>query len=321
MAQKVLIGAAVLAGGAYLYDQNVSPIFSQEKVQAKYDLQKLEHQTKDFGHKLTDKLEDTKKDLSKKTTEYKKKVEQSDLYNTLKDKTENFKDQAKQYKYDVKDAATPESEKNAFVRGVHSYIDKVNELGGSVEERTPYSTVSGREEIRQQKSWWESWFGAKETEAEKYARQAKNDAERYGQKVKNDAEQTKNSWLNWGSKKADEAERTLNKEADVARSDYYKTKSSAEGAFNDAKKAAEGTYNDVKQSAEKYGTTAYNEGRDIAIRAYQAAREEYDDLASSLNSADKQHNLEKAKQNINAALGNLQAYGQDVVNDVNRKFK
>lgn len=310
MSQKVLIGAVVLAGGAYLYDKNVSPIFSKQKVQVNYELQKLEHKSKDLGDKLTDKLQDTKQDLSKKTSEIKKSVEKSDLYNSLKQKTTDFQKQAEQYKHDVKDAAN--ADKSFFVKGVHYYIDKVNEIAGATEQTTEYSTMSHRVEVKPQqpsKSWWNSWFGSKEKEVKQF-----------GENVKNDAEQTKNSWLNWGSKKADEVEKSIDHKSDVARSDYYKTKSNAEGAYQDTKKSVESTYNDIKKEAQNYGSTAYNEGKDKAINAYETAKKEYDNFASGLSSADTKH-LEKAKQNLNSALNNLKSYGEEVVNEVNKKFK
>lgn len=305
MSQKILIGAAVVAGGAYLYDQNVSPIFTREKVQAKYELQKLEHNSKDLGNKISETFKDTKQDLSRKTSELKKSVEKSDLYKSLQDKTSDFQNSAKQYKHDVQDAYRPQSEKPYLTQLVHKYIDKVNQLAGVPETRTPYSTTSRRTEVRQ-RSWWDSWFGEKEQEAKQW-----------GREVKNDAESTKNSWLNWGSKKADEAERHLDSKTNNAKSEYYRTKGNAEGAYNDLKSSAEGALDKVAD----YGSKAWYEGKDTASKAYQSAKEEYDAITNSLNSADKQKNLEKAKNHFNATLKNLKAYGDDVVNDVNSRFK
>jgi hypothetical protein len=295
MSQKLLIGAAVLAGGVYLYDQNVSPVFPKENVRdkGKYEYEKAEANARQYGDKLTGTINQASRELSQKTSELAKSVEQSDLYQKAKQQSSEIIESTKKYGKFVDDKVN-EEEKTPFVRAVHGYLDKVNEWAGA----TPVDVDSRQlkyEGIEAPKSWWDSIFGSKKEEVKDFS----ND-------VKKDAKATTDSWLSWGSKKADDVSREAEKQADAASKEYYKQKKSLDSSYNDLKSSARDTFEQQKQSA---------------IAAYESARKEFDDLSARLSGPEKQAKLEKAKEDLNNAFTNLKSFGDDVVTEINKKFK
>jgi hypothetical protein len=295
MSQKLLIGAAVLAGGVYLYDQNVSPVFPKENVRdkGKYEYEKAEANARQYGDKLTGTINQASRELSQKTSELAKSVEQSDLYQKAKQQSSEIIESTKKYGKFVDDKAN-EDKRTPFVKAVHGYLEKVNEWAGA----TPVDVDSRQlkyDGIGSSSSWWNSLFGSKKEELKDYT----ND-------VMKDARATSDSWLNWGSKKADEISREAEKQVDATSKEYYKQKKAMDSSYNDLKSSALDTFEQQKHSA---------------IAAYERARREFDDLSARLSGPEHQVKLEKAKKDMNSAFINLKSFGDDVVTEINKKFK
>lgn len=298
MSGKVLIGAAAaIAGGAYLYDRNVHPIFPQ------LDVNQVQRDANDLGNSTANLMQDAKRELGHqvnhaqgnlqsagqytadaarnaanqvsaaaeeaadysraKMSELTSQLKLSDTFKWIDSKLEPYKDDTERYRYAVKDLLTDEYDKPYLTQIVHKYIAAVNKLGGHVEVDRPFSVS----EDMQRKAWLAT-LNSDKSEAQQRATSAKLKGE-----------DTVNLWLNWGLNKADEA-----------KSEYYKQKSRLGDKFDQAK-----------------DTAAYN---------YEQAKKNLDDVIRRADSG----KLDAAKKNFNDALGHLKSYGDDVVNEVNHKL-
>ncbi|KAI5968814.1 PRS, partial [Candida margitis] len=204
-AGKYFLGAAAIAGGVYYYDQNVERILPRkEHQQLAQQTAKIDEKAHEWNNKLTQKIEDGKKELEKKTDSVTSSVKESDAYQTFRGNKED-------YRKSVKDAATPEDEKSVFKRGMQKYIDFVNCLGtNSVKTgETQVSSVGPLPEVKE-KPIFGNWFGKSDVdEAKDKAESEKNKLFNWGSdkadEAKADAERKKNEWSAWGSKKSEEA--------------------------------------------------------------------------------------------------------------------
>ncbi|CAD1810665.1 unnamed protein product [Candida parapsilosis] len=251
-AGKYFLGAAAIVGGVYYYDQNVERILPRkEHEQLAHQTAKADKKAYEWNNKLTQKIEDGKKEIEKKTNSVTSSVKESDTYQKLRENKED-------YRKSVKDAATPEDEKSVFKRGMQKYIDFVNCLGTNTVKtgETQISSAGALPEVKE-KPIFGNWFGKSDVDEAKdkaeheknklkmsgvhgdlkKTDQAKADAEHEKNKLFNwgsdkaddakaEAERKKNEWSSWGSKKADEAEQKKDewvswgsKKADQAKAD------------------------------------------------------------------------------------------------------
>lgn len=362
MSNKYFLGTIALVGGVYLYDQNVQPIIPRQQ-QLKHDLDKVDHKQADLSKKLSNKIEEGKKELSKKPS-LKELLKDTTLYQKVVNNAEEYKDA-------VNEATTPDSEKNFLVRGVDKYIDVVNSIGDSNKTTTPYSTMSGQVEVKE-KPWFGGWFqkedsverAKKDAEAKKdewfsWGSKKSGEAKKEYGKAKNDAEAKKDEWFSWGSKKSDEASRDIerakkdanskanewsawgSKKADQAANDVeakkdewanWGSKKSDELSKDFNKKYDQGKDELNKQLAKFQGnyeqtknqlSAKYEEEKARAISTYEAAKANLDDLTTKFvrsTEPDKEVKLQRAKEDFNSSIFNLKSYGDDVLEDINRKL-
>lgn len=275
---KVLIGAAAVLGGAYLYDKNVHPIFSKTTQQSAEALARLINQTLTLATNDAKQLwSDAKQQLQQqldaaqaRLDDVSNQIAQSDTFKWVSDELKDYKKDAKAYKHAVKDLLTPEDQKPLLTQLVHKYIDLVNKLAGPTPERHPL-LVS---EDMQRKAWLAA--------LDKDNTKAENKLEN----LKLEGEKLYNSWKSWGRATADDI-----------KSEYYKQKQHLNRLLNRA---------DDKIDAAK----------DNAIYNYEQAKKNLDDVVRSADSS----KLDAAKRSFENAFRNLKSYGDDLVNEVNKKL-
>ncbi|KAK6458903.1 uncharacterized protein RJT20DRAFT_4491 [Scheffersomyces xylosifermentans] len=286
---KVLLGAVVLAGGAYYYDQNVQPILPWTQKQFNDGVQKVEHQTADFTNKLTKKIDEGKNELAKKSQELTEQIKDSNLYSNLQSSVEDIK------KVTQNTIVVVEDDSNPAVNAVRGYIDFVNKLGNS--DKTVID-VSSVEKAPEAKKAWFDWFKGETKDYKKDLDKAKAEAEAKG-----------NEWFAWGSKKSDEFANEANKTIDAQKAELNSQKAQLQSNYESTKK----DLND-----------RYVEEKNRAIKSYESAKAQYDEVAAALkNSPDPLQNkkLRKAQDDLSSALSNLKAYGDDLYTEYYAKIK
>ncbi|MDC6271505.1 hypothetical protein PP707_04335, partial [Acetobacter pasteurianus] len=241
-AGKYALGAAAIVGGVWYYDQNVQRILPRkEHQQLAQQTARIDHKAHELNNKLTNKIEDGKSHLQKKTETVKDDVKSSQTY-------KDFQANKTDYKKHVEDATTPRSEKSVFALGMERYIDFVNCLGeGKVKTgETQYSSVGPLPEVKE-KPIFGNWFSKGEDKVDQ---------------AKEEAEKKKNEWTAWGSSKADQAKADAEKEKnklfnwgsdkkDEAKDKAEQAKKDAESKKNEWSNWASQKVDDVKSDAEK----------------------------------------------------------------------
>jgi len=286
---KYLLGAVVIAGGAYYYDQNVEPILPWTQKQINHGVQKVENKTTDLTSKLTKKIDEGKNELTKKSQEITEQIKDSNLYLNLQNQVEDIKRATQNNIVVVEDDA------NAAVSAVRGYIDFVNKLGNSNKTIIDVSSV---EKAPEAKKAWLDWFKGEGEEYKKDVSKAKAEAEAKG-----------NEWFNWGSKKSDEFANEANKTIESQKAEYNSQKAQFKSNY-------EATKNDLNDR--------YVQEKNRAIKSYESAKAQYDEIAAALKkSPDPLQNrkLKKAQEDLGSSLSNLKAYGDDLYNDYYSKIK
>lgn len=275
---KILIGAAAVLGGAYLYDRNVQPIFSkttqqQAEASARQINQTLQSASKDARQLWSEaklQLQQQLDAAQARVDDVLNQIAQSDTFKWISDELKDYKSDAKAYKYAVTDLLTPEDQKPYLTQLVHKYIDLVNKLGGPAPERHPL-LVS---EDMQRKAW----LAALEKD--------NTNAENRLENLKLEGERLLNSWKSWGRATADDI-----------KSEYYKGKRQLNRLLNRADEQIDAA-------------------RDQAVYNYEQAKKNLDDVVRSADSL----KLDAAKRSFQNAFQNLKSYGDDLVNEVNKKL-
>lgn len=357
MSKKLIIGLAAVGGGLYYYDQNIHPVFPRnekaQKVAARAtepsltinkDLRKLDSKARDFGSQLKKTAHDSADEVKLRTDTAVNAVKDSDVYNTWSKKIDN-------YSKDVELAAEEVDKKPLPLRLAAKYIDAVNRVGQTDEEklRELASSNTGRQQelkkdLSESRQSWSSWWSGKKSEADEKAdelhRKAekkkdgwlnwglskKQEANQKYEEVKSDAEKEKNSWLSWGSAKKDEA----NKKYEQAKADAEKEKNSwtnwGSAKADEADLKLKGAKNDLSSTYEqqkKEWSDSYESGKKTAVDEYHRAKKTLDDLTKQASDkahelfgqakVDQDNHLKKAKNDFQSALTNLRKYGGDLV--------
>ncbi|CAL1203496.1 unnamed protein product [Candida parapsilosis] len=345
-AGKYFLGAAAIVGGVYYYDQNVERILPRkEHEQLAHQTAKADKKAYEWNNKLTQKIEDGKKEIEKKTNSVTSSVKESDTYQKLRENKED-------YRKSVKDAATPEDEKSVFKRGMQKYIDFVNCLGTNTVKtgETQISSAGALPEVKE-KPIFGNWFGKSDVdEAKDKAEHEKNKLFNWGSEkaneaekrkmsgkadeVKADAEKEKNSWFSWGNKKADEAQDKKDElvswgssKADEAKAKAEKEKNSWLSWGNKKADEAQDKKDDLASLANKKldeATKEFNKQYDASVNELN---KQYDNLGKVFSSTKDQANesfkvqREKAVQQYNEAYKKFQELSNDLANDPEKNKK
>ncbi|KAI5955445.1 CSP37 [Candida theae] len=337
-AGKYLLGAAAIAGGVYYYDQNVERILPRkEHQQLAQQTAKVDQKAHEWNNKLTQKIEQGKKELDKKTNSITESVKESDTYQKLHQNKED-------YRKSVKDAATPEDEKSIFKRGMQQYIDFVNCLGtNSVKTgETQISSAGALPEVKE-KPIFGNWFGKSDVdEAKDKAEQKKDEWVSWGSKkteqAKADAEHEKNKLFNWGSDKADEAKAEAerkknewsawgNKKADQVKADAEKEKNSWFSWGNKKADEAQDKKDDLVSLANQKLDEASKEFNKQYDASVNELNRQYENLGKVFSSTKDQANesfqvqRQKAVQQYNEAYKKFQELSNDLANDPEKNKK
>lgn len=342
MAKKILLGLAVVGGGLYYYDQNILPIFTTDKKGApiavgqakpskevRKEYGKLEDKAKDFGSQLKKTVDEGVTDLKNKKDSAISSIKDSDTYEKWSQKLED-------YKGDVKVAADSLDDKPLANKLAAKYIDIVNKLGETDDERLkelPLATSARQQEIKkelaQSQRTWYSWFSGEKEELKSDIKNTKDDLAALAEKEKNawfnwgskkadeaqqaaenakkDAKAEKDKWVNWGSNKADEAQRAAEDAKKDVKAEKDKWVSWGSNKADEAQKAAEDAKKDVKAEKDKWvnwGSNKANEAQKAVNNAQKDAKDAYESLknaASENFEAAKQRALDeyyKAKKNV-----------------------
>lgn len=298
MSKKLVAGLVVVGGGLWYYDQNVHPIFSNEdkfkqkvsnaKHQAQpsddttKELRKLDSKARDFGSQLKSTANKSTEEIRHKTDNAIDSVKESDLYKKWLKKLDSYTD-------DVQRAAEEVENKPLGPRLAAKYIDFVNRLGQTEEEKLKELASSNpsrqreiRAELDRSKQTWGEWWSGKKNKLDDKAEQARRDAE-----------QTKDSWLSWGQDKKDEAKKNLDQQGNEWSNTFEAGKQRALDEYYRAKKNLE----DLTKLASEKANNAKNE----------------------VNPDDRY--LTKAKDDFQSALGNLSKYGSDLVDQADRAIR
>lgn len=356
MSKKLVAGLVVVGGGLWYYDQNVHPIFSNEdkfkqkvsnaKHQAQpsddttKELRKLDSKARDFGSQLKSTANKSTEEIRHKTDNAIDSVKESDLYKKWLKKLDSYTD-------DVQRAAEEVENKPLGPRLAAKYIDFVNRLGQTEEEKLKELASSNpsrqreiRAELDRSKQTWGEWWSGKKNKLDDKAEQARRDAEQtkdswfsWGQEkkdeldlkaqsTKKDLQKEKDSWLNWGQDKKDEAA----KNAKDARKDLEKQKDSWLSWGQDKKDEAK---KNLDQQGNEWSNT-FEAGKQRALDEYYRAKKNLEDLtkmaSEKANNAKNEVNpddryLTKAKDDFQSALGNLSKYGSDLVDQADRAIR
>lgn len=314
MAKKLLLGLAVVGGGVYYYDRNVSPIFPRDSKgqpvaitnakpskEVRKEFSKLQEDSKDFGSQLKKTVNESVADVRQKTDSTVSSIKDSDMYNKWSKKLDS-------YLKDVQTAAEEIENKPLGNRLAAKYIRFVNSIGQTEDDKLKElasSTSSKQRELEKDlnksKQSWSSWWSGKKSEAEDkkdelateakrkknswiyWGEQKKSEAEDKTDELTADAKKKKNSWISWGELKKDEAKQE--KDSWV---------SWGEKKSDEAKKAAK----DAKTDAESEKNKWVSWGSSKADEAEKAAKDASSDWKSTLEDSKKllSSNLEAGKQ-------------------------
>ncbi|EEQ36163.1 hypothetical protein CLUG_00286 [Clavispora lusitaniae ATCC 42720] len=351
MSKNFLIGAAVLGAGVYYYDQQVQPIFPRNaknqvtlphpSENVRKSAQDVEVKAKELGSQARDFGSSLKKTVSLSADEAKQKadstiasIKESDTYNKWSEKLDS-------YAQDVKVAADEVENKPAPNRWAAKYIDFVNSLGQTKDEKLKElasSTSLRQQEIKNDLDYkstsWSSWWSGKKSEAEaekdrlankaeaekqgwlNWGSDKKREAEKKWESGKQQAEAEKQSWLNWGSKKADEAEKTAKDVKRDAEKEKDKWVNWGSAKADETKARAQEAHSDARASLDKQQrewSETVEAGRQRSIEEYYRAKRNLEEL--SKQATDDAH-LSRAKKDLENALYNLKQYGANLVDQV-----
>lgn len=303
-AGKYFLGAAAIVGGVYYYDQNVERILPRkEHEQLAHQTAKADKKAYEWNNKLTQKIEDGKKEIEKKTNSVTSSVKESDTYQKLRENKED-------YRKSVKDAATPEDEKSVFKRGMQKYIDFVNCLGTNTVKtgETQISSAGALPEVKE-KPIFGNWFGKSDVdEAKDKAEHEKNKLFNWGSEKANEAEKKKDEWSAWGSKKTDQAkadaEHEKNKLFNWGSDKADDAKAEAERKKNEWSSWGSKKADEVKADAEKEKNSWFSWGNKKA----DEAQDKKDELVSwGSSKADEAKAKAEKEKNSWLSWGNKKA--------------
>lgn len=323
MLKKLFLGLAVVGGGVYLYDQNVLPILPRDEKakqiaikngkpspEVKKEFNKLDAKARDFGSQLKKTAAESTEDIRNKADSAITSVKESDIYNKWSQKLDS-------YASDVERAATEVENLPLGKRLAAKYIDGVNRLGQTDEEKlkelaslTSLRQQEIKSKLAKENQLWGSWWLGKKSEAD-----AKAD------ELKSRAEKEKNSWFSWGESKKDEAK----SKADQLKNDAEKEKNSwlswGESKKDEARVNADKAKAEFDQLKKEW-SESWEAGKQRAIEEYNLAKKSLDDFTKAAGDAvynkDQQAHLEKAKSNLLSAMTNLKKYGNDLIDQVSK---
>lgn len=361
MSKKLFIGLAAVGGGLYYYDQNVQPIFSKSDVpkpianrasdtnkEVHKDLKKLDAKSRDFGSQLKKTVSDLAADIKAKTESTVAAVKDTETYNKWSKKIDN-------YTQDVQLAAEEVEQKPVFSRMAAKYIDFINKVGQTEDEKLKElasSTSAHQQELKKElqdsHQLWSLWWPGKKAEAEQKADELKHKAEKekdswmnWGSSkkseaenkynlAKSDAEKEKNQWVNWGSAKKAEGEQ----KADQLKADAEKEKDSwvtwGSAKKDEASQKAQDASHDLQANYEKQKkewSNSFEAGRQSAVDGYYKAKNEVEKLVNDAKGltgpakADHERHLEAARKDLLSAAENLKKYGSDLLDKVTGEKK
>lgn len=329
MSKKVFLGLAVVGGGLYYYDQNVSPLFTTDKKGApiavgnakpskevRQEYNKLEDKAKDFGLQLKKTVDEGAHDLKNKTDLAVSSIKNSDSYEKWSQKLED-------YKGDVKTATDSLEDKPLPNKLAAKYIDLVNKIGETDDERLKelQSATSARQqeikkELAKSQGTWYSWLTGQKDDLKEEAKDKKDelaakaekekkawfnwgsdkvdDAKQAAHDVKKDAQSEKDKWVNWGSKKVDDAKQAASDAEKDAKAEKDKWLSWGSSKADDAKQAAKDAEKDAKAEKDKW----VNWGSAKADEAQKTAQDLHKDAKDALESLKNQvsESFEAGKQ-------------------------
>lgn len=352
MLKKLFLGLAIVGGGVYLYDQNVLPILPRDEKakqiaikngkpspEVRKEFNKLDAKARDFGSQLKKTAAESTEDIRNKADSAITSVKESEIYNKWSQKLDS-------YASDVERAATEVENLPLGKRLAAKYIDGINKLGQTDEEKlkelaslTSLRQQEIKADLSKKNQLWGSWWLGKKSEADAKADELKYRAEKeknswfsWGEskkdeakskadQLKKDAEKEKSSWVSWGESKKDEAKAKTNQ----LKKDAEKEKSSwlswGESKKDEARLNADRAKYEFDQQKKEW-SESWEAGKQRALEEYNLAKKSLDDFTKSAGDAvynkDQQAHLEKAKGNLLSALTNLKKYGNDLIDQVSK---
>lgn len=311
---QIIALGAIVAGGAYYYDQNVQPIWSNHKVppieddkKPPFDLKKIDSKTKELGNKLTNRFEEQKKEIESKT-------KNSSLFNQVKEE--------------------PKDNRTLPIKLADKYIDVVNSFGESTTAKTKelnQDSKNLKSKVEDESKSWFNWFDSKKKDEQANLEASKEHWFDWGaskqDQLTSQAEEEKKNWLNWGSAKKDEVNDQLN---DVK--DWNKSK--LQEADETRLKYQQQVKDEYDVQAKKFNDTLSKEKK-AAIDQYNSAKHNLEDLTSKLSSktsslfgskeevSEKEKanaHLNQAKKDFEDSLNNLKKFGDDFVKHIDQNY-
>lgn len=326
MAKKLLFGAALVGAGVYYYDQQVQPLFprnektqvliAQPPVHVEQAARGADARAKQLGSQVRDLGSLVKKNVGvqaeaaeKKTNSVIASIKDSETYSRWSDKLDS-------YSQDVKVAAEEVDKKPWGNWLAVKYIDIVNRLGQTKEEKLnelASSTSARQQEIKKDLDYketkWYSWWSGK-----------KDDARAEADKLASTAEAEKKSWVRWGNKKADEVEKNAQDAKKTVEGERSKWLSWGRAKGDEAKQKTEQAQADLKLALaqqQKDLTQSLEAGRARAIEEYYKAKGNLEDLAKQTGDKASEltddARLQQARKDVESALANVKQYGANLV--------
>lgn len=300
---NVLLSLAAIGGGAYWYDQNVQPLWSQRlPIAVQRQPQPLTSDIDKKSQELSKKFSKEKNELAAKTESTFDQIKNSNIVNTLTNSVGAQSPTA---------AEKVEPAKSVPVKLVHSYIDAINSFGESVLSKLSAGDEDLRKRIEEDKSTWVNWLDGSKKKTEDKVAEAKDSWFSWGNakeaEAKKEATKAKESWLGWGEEKKSELESTKN---DLK--DWNSRK------VNEANKQ-------LNETSDKVSASLQAE-KQRAIENYEAAKKNLDSFYQKVNNKlfksekEQQDHLNKAKDDFNSSLTNLRKYGNDLVAQIDKEY-
>lgn len=323
MAKKILLGLAVVGGGLYYYDQNVLPIFTTDKKGApialgnikpskevREEYHKLGDKAKDFGGQLKQKAKESVAELKEKKDSAVSSIKDSETY-------DKWALQLEDYSKEVKVATDSLENKALGNKLAAKYIDAVNKLGETHEDRLKdlaSSTSARQQEIKKDlaksKNTWFSWFAGEKEDL-------KNDAKKKTDELSAKAEKEKKAWFNWGSAKADEAQQAAVDAKNDVKAEKDKWINWGSAKVDEAHKDAKEAYETGKVQASE----SFESAKQRALDEYYKAKKNVEELTKQAQEhaqkvkgrVEEDEHLNKAKKDFQSAFSNLKRFGSDLV--------
>lgn len=300
---NVLLSIAAIGGGAYWYDQNVQPLWSQRQpIAVQQQQQPLATQVSKESQDLAKKLSNEKKQVAAKTESTLDSIKNSNIVTTL---TNSVGAQS------PKTAEAVEQSKPLPTKLVHYYIDAINSFGESALAKISTSDDELRKQIEDDKKSWVSWLDLSK------------------KKTEDEVNATKDSWFSWGETKKQEVQTEVSKAKDSWFSWGEDKKSELEATKNDLKdwnsKKVDEANRKLNQTSDKVSASLQAE-KQHAIENYEAAKKNLDSLYQKINNKlfksekEQQDHLKKATDDFNSSLTNLKKYGNDVVGQIDKDY-